>query len=57
MIKIMKLFTTINMKFGGVVREIGAENLGLVEYGNILFVLEADQEEPREFRLRKMERY
>jgi acetyl-CoA carboxylase biotin carboxyl carrier protein len=38
-IEVMKLFTTINAEWSGVVKEIGAENAQLVEYGQMLFVI------------------
>jgi acetyl-CoA carboxylase biotin carboxyl carrier protein len=38
-IEVMKLFTTIHAEFGGTVREIGAENAQLVEFGQMLFVV------------------
>lgn len=41
-IEVMKLFTTINSEFSGTVREIGAENGQPVEFGQMLFVIEAD---------------
>lgn len=40
-IEVMKLFTTINAEFDGRVVQIAAENAELVEYGRVLFVLEA----------------
>jgi acetyl-CoA carboxylase biotin carboxyl carrier protein len=36
----MKLFTTIYAECGGRVVEIGAENATLVEYGQVLFVID-----------------
>ncbi|MGD9867465.1 MAG: acetyl-CoA carboxylase biotin carboxyl carrier protein [Hyphomicrobiales bacterium] len=39
-IEVMKLFTTIHAEFGGTVREIGAENAQLVEFGQMLFVID-----------------
>ncbi len=39
-IEVMKLFTTIHADFGGTVREIGAENAQLVEFGQMLFVID-----------------
>lgn len=39
-IEVMKLFTTIHAEFAGTVREVGAENAQLVEYGQMLFVIE-----------------
>lgn len=41
-IEVMKLFTTINAEISGTVREIGAENGKLVEFGQMLFVIEPD---------------
>lgn len=41
-IEVMKLFTTIHAEAAGAVREIGAENAQLVEYGQMLFVIEPD---------------
>lgn len=41
-IEVMKLFTTINSEVSGIVREIGAENAKLVEFGQMLFVIEPD---------------
>ena len=41
-IEVMKLFTTIHAEWGGTVREIGAENATLVEYGQMLFVISPD---------------
>jgi acetyl-CoA carboxylase biotin carboxyl carrier protein len=38
-IEVMKLFTTIHAEWSGTVREIGAENTQLVEYGQMLFVI------------------
>jgi acetyl-CoA carboxylase biotin carboxyl carrier protein len=38
-IEVMKLFTTINAEWSGTVKEIGAENAQLVEYGQMLFVI------------------
>lgn len=39
-IEVMKLFTTVHAEFAGTVREVGAENAQLVEYGQMLFVIE-----------------
>jgi acetyl-CoA carboxylase biotin carboxyl carrier protein len=39
-IEVMKLFTTIHAECSGRVVEIGAENATLVEYGQILFVID-----------------
>ncbi|MEC9367951.1 MAG: acetyl-CoA carboxylase biotin carboxyl carrier protein [Pseudomonadota bacterium] len=39
-IEVMKLFTTIHAEFGGTVREIGADNAQLVEFGQMLFVID-----------------
>lgn len=41
-IEVMKLFTTINAEVSGTVREIGVENGKLVEFGQMLFVIEPD---------------
>ena len=38
-IEVMKLFTTIHAEWSGTVKEIGAENAELVEYGQMLFVI------------------
>jgi acetyl-CoA carboxylase biotin carboxyl carrier protein len=38
-IEVMKLFTTIHAEWSGTVKEIGAENSQLVEYGQMLFVI------------------
>jgi acetyl-CoA carboxylase biotin carboxyl carrier protein len=38
-IEVMKLFTTIHAEWSGTVTDIGAENATLVEYGQILFVI------------------
>jgi acetyl-CoA carboxylase biotin carboxyl carrier protein len=38
-IEVMKLFTTIHAEWSGTVKEIGAENATLVEYGQMLFVV------------------
>lgn len=40
-IEVMKLFTTINAEFDGRIVQIAAENAELVEYGRVLFVIEA----------------
>lgn len=40
LIEVMKLFTTINSEVAGRVVHIGAENGDLVEYGQMLFVVE-----------------
>ena len=42
-IEVMKLFTTIHADWSGIVKEIGAENATLVEYGQMLFVIAPDQ--------------
>lgn len=39
-IEVMKLFTTIHAEHGGTITEIRAENAALVEYGQILFVID-----------------
>jgi acetyl-CoA carboxylase biotin carboxyl carrier protein len=39
-IEVMKLFTTIHAERGGTIAEIRAENAALVEYGQILFVID-----------------
>ncbi|HWB44531.1 MAG TPA: acetyl-CoA carboxylase biotin carboxyl carrier protein [Hyphomicrobiaceae bacterium] len=41
-IEVMKLFTTISAEWSGTVKEIGAENGALVEYGQMLFVIGPD---------------
>jgi acetyl-CoA carboxylase biotin carboxyl carrier protein len=41
-IEVMKLFTTIHAEWSGTVKEIGAENATLVEYGQMLFVIAPD---------------
>jgi len=41
-IEVMKLFTTIHAEWSGTVTEVGAENATLVEYGQMLFVIEPD---------------
>jgi acetyl-CoA carboxylase biotin carboxyl carrier protein len=41
-IEVMKLFTTITAEWSGTVKEIGAENGQLVEYGQMLFVIAPD---------------
>lgn len=41
-IEVMKLFTTIVAEFSGTVREIGAENAQLVEFGQMLFVIDPE---------------
>ena len=38
-IEVMKLFTTIHSEWSGTVKEIGAENAQLVEFGQMLFVI------------------
>jgi acetyl-CoA carboxylase biotin carboxyl carrier protein len=38
-IEVMKLFSTMHAEWGGTVKEIGAENAQLVEYGQMLFVI------------------
>jgi acetyl-CoA carboxylase biotin carboxyl carrier protein len=38
-IEVMKLFTTIHAEWSGTVKEVGAENATLVEYGQMLFVI------------------
>src|SRR3954451_9482599 len=40
-IEVMKLFTTIYAEASGRIAHIGAENTELVEYGRVLFVIEA----------------
>ena len=40
MIEVMKLFTTINSEVAGRVVHIGANNGELVEYGQMIFVVE-----------------
>jgi acetyl-CoA carboxylase biotin carboxyl carrier protein len=42
-IEVMKLFTTIHAEWSGTVKEIGAKNAELVEYGQMLFVIAPDQ--------------
>lgn len=42
MIEVMKLFTTIHAEVAGTLREIGAENGQLVEFGQMLFVIDPD---------------
>lgn len=42
-IEVMKLFTTIYAEVGGRVAEIGANNAELVDYGQVLFILESTQ--------------
>lgn len=44
LIEVMKLFTTVYAEFAGIVREIGAEDGQLVEYGQMLFVVEAGED-------------
>jgi acetyl-CoA carboxylase biotin carboxyl carrier protein len=39
-IEVMKLFTTIHAEHGGTIADIRAENATLVEYGQILFVID-----------------
>lgn len=41
-IEVMKLFTTIHAEWSGTVKEVGAENSTLVEYGQMLFVIAPD---------------
>lgn len=41
-IEVMKLFTTIHAEWSGTVKEVGAENATLVEYGQMLFVIVPD---------------
>lgn len=41
-IEVMKLFTTIHAEWSGTVKEVGAENATLVEYGQMLFVIAPD---------------
>ncbi len=41
-IEVMKLFTTIQAEWSGTVKKIGAENATLVEYGQMLFVIEPE---------------
>jgi acetyl-CoA carboxylase biotin carboxyl carrier protein len=41
-IEVMKLFNTIHAEWSGIVKEIGAENAALVEYGQMLFVIAPD---------------
>ena len=38
-IEVMKLFTTIHSEWSGTVKEIGAKNAQLVEFGQMLFVI------------------
>ncbi|CAM5408375.1 Biotin carboxyl carrier protein of acetyl-CoA carboxylase OS=Afipia felis OX=1035 GN=accB PE=4 SV=1 [Afipia felis] len=40
-IEVMKLFTTINAECDGRIVQIAAENSELVEFGRVLFVIEA----------------
>ncbi len=40
LIEVMKLFTTIEAQHAGRIAEIGAENAALVEYDQLLFVIE-----------------
>ncbi len=40
LIEVMKLFTTVYAECSGTVREIGVENAQLVEYGQMLFVID-----------------
>ena len=42
LIEVMKLFTTLHAEWSGTVKEIGAENAALVEYGQMLFVIAPD---------------
>lgn len=42
LIEVMKLFTTIFAPCAGKVEEVGAENGTMVEYGQVLFVLEPE---------------
>jgi biotin carboxyl carrier protein len=44
LIEVMKLFTTIESTIAGQVKEIAAEDRGLVEYGQVLFVIEPDEQ-------------
>lgn len=41
MIEVMKLFTTVHSDADGVIQDIGAENGQLVEFGQVLFNIEA----------------
>lgn len=41
-IEVMKLFTTIHAEFSGTVSEIGADNAQLVEFGQMLFVIDPE---------------
>lgn len=41
-IEVMKLFTTIHAEIAGTVREIGAEDAQLVEFGQMIFVIEPE---------------
>jgi acetyl-CoA carboxylase biotin carboxyl carrier protein len=41
MIEVMKLFTTVHADVDGVIQDIGAENGQLVEFGQVLFNIEA----------------
>ena len=40
LVEVMKLFTTIYAPCAGTVREVRAEDAELVEYGQVLFVIE-----------------
>lgn len=40
--EVMKLFTTIHAEWSGSVKEIGPENGQMVEYGQMLFVIEPE---------------
>lgn len=42
LIEVMKLFTTIEATIAGRIKEIPAENATLVEYGQVLFVIEPE---------------
>ena len=41
-IEVMKLFTTIYAEVGGEIKQIGASNGELVEYGRLLFIIDQD---------------
>jgi biotin carboxyl carrier protein len=44
-IEVMKLFTTIDAEWSGIVIEIGADNGQLVEFGQMLVVLAPEQKD------------
>ncbi len=41
-IEVMKLFNTVNAEIGGTILEIAAENGAMVEYNQVLFVVQPD---------------